>query len=487
MLRIEDLCLESNSSILDCLAVLDNNAQGIVFVVNNGRLLGSLTDGDIRRALINGANKNDLIDGYYNKEVVSFHVDTHDAEIQKILSDKIKLIPLLDDDARVVDFSSKYRLHHLSVMEPLLGGNELEYVTECIKTNWISSQGKFVNKFEEMLKQECEVDYCLATSNGTVSLHLALLSLGIGPGDEVIVPNLTFAASVNSIIHSGATPVLVDVDIDTWNLSPQLIRQAITAKTKAIMPVHIYGNPCNMKDIMVISKEFNLLVIEDCAEALGATIDGQTVGSFGDAATFSFFANKVITCGEGGAVMFRDSEIYLKAQVLRDHGMSRSKRYWHEEVGYNYRLTNLQAAIGCAQLEQIDYFKKRRRDIFKLYDSLLLPTGIFEKQHILNGVNNGNWLYTLCINDDVEINRETLISDLKLMGIDTRPMFYPMSQMPSFAHVIKSGKLDVSIDISYRGLSLPSSVTLSDEEVNWICKKILKLLEKYLPSMTKMT
>jgi len=476
VLKVKDICVEAEASILTCLEVLDKNAQGIVFVVDNGQLLGSLTDGDIRRALIGGANKNDSIRQYYNKEVISFNVNTLDSEVQNALSEKIKVIPLLDDDAKVVDFASKFRMHQFTVMEPLLAGNELEYVTDCIKTNWISSQGSYVNKFQEMLKKECEADYCLATSNGTVSLHLALESLGIGAGDEVIVPNLTFGASVNSIIHAGATPVLVDVDSDTWNMSSSIIRNAITSNTKAIMPVHIYGSPCDMEKIMALAKEYNLLVIEDCAEALGASIGGRPVGSFGDAAAFSFFANKVITCGEGGAVMFKDADVYHKAQLLRDHGMSKSRRYWHEEVGYNYRLTNIQAAIGCAQLEQIDSFKKRRIAIFDLYDSLLMPSGFFEKQYTCQGVNSSYWLYTICIKSGIEINRDVLIDKLQLLGIDTRPMFYPMNQMPAFTNVKKSGDLNVSIDISYRGLSLPSSVTLKDKEIHWISQQILILL-----------
>jgi perosamine synthetase len=477
MLKVKDICVEAETSILACLEVLDKYAQGIVFVLENGKLVGSLTDGDIRRALINGANKNNSISPYYNKEVVSFHVNTLDTEVQNALSEKIKIIPLLDDDGKVVDFASKFRMHRYTVMEPLLGGNELEYVTDCIKTNWISSQGSYVNKFQEMLKKECKANYCLATSNGTVSLHLALVSLGIGAGDEVIVPNLTFGASVNSIIHAGATPVLVDVDIDTWNMSTQLIRNAITSKTKAIMPVHVYGNPCDMENIMGLAKECNLLVIEDCAEALGASIGGRPVGSFGDAAAFSFFANKVSTCGEGGAVMFKDADVYQKAQLLRDHGMSKSRRYWHEDVGYNYRLTNIQAAIGCAQLEQIDSFKKRRMEIFDLYDSLLMPSGFFVKQYICQGVNSSYWLYTICLKSGVEINRDVLVDKLQLLGIDTRFIFYPMSEMPAFTNVKKSGDLNVSIDISYRGLSLPSSVTLKENEIQWISKQILNILE----------
>jgi perosamine synthetase len=480
MIKIQDLCIESNQNILACMELLDKNAQGIVFVVDRGRLLGSISDGDIRRAIISGANNNDCIAKYSNKEVVALQVGVSEEEIQKKLSKDIKIIPLLDGKGVVVDYASIFRLRSFPVMEPLLGGNELEYVTDCIKTNWISSQGKYVLKFEEMLQKQCNVDYCLATSNGTVSLHLALVSLNIGIGDEVIVPNLTFGASVNSIIHSGATPVLIDVDLDSWNISPELIRAAITPKTKAIMPVHIYGNPCDMVGIMEIAKKFNLFVIEDCAEALGATINGQPVGSFGHAAAFSFFANKVITCGEGGALVLRDKKVYEKASLMRDHGMLKGKRYWHVDIGYNYRLTNLQAAIGCAQLEQLSDFRKRRINIFKLYDQYLLSSSYFIKQQISIESESSYWLYSLCIKDGVEVDRDTLMKRLALLGIETRPLFYPMNLMPAFKNVVKSLSLDNSELISSQGLSLPTSVILTNIEIQSICKEILYIMKGLL-------
>jgi perosamine synthetase len=478
MLKVEEFCISSEQTILDGLKLLEKNAQGVIFVVKDQRFYGTLSDGDIRRALIDGAKRDESIEPYCFKEACSLHVDTPDVDIQKLLSERIKVIPLLNDDGRVVDYASIFRLHRFAVMEPLLGGNELEYVTDCIKTNWVSSQGAYVNKFQDMLKAICQVDYCVATSNGTVSLHLALDALGIGPGDEVIVPDLTFGASVNSIIHAGAMPVLVDVDRDTWNVSPQAIENAITPRTKAIMPVHIYGNPCDMAEIMAIAEQHQLFVVEDCAEALGSTIDGQPVGSFGDAAAFSFFGNKVITCGEGGAVTFKDDAVHQRALLLRDHGMTKNKRYWHEAVGYNYRLTNVQAAIGCAQLEQLDAFRKRRIETFALYDSLLIPSGYFEKQFVRPGNDGSYWLYTLCLKDGLKVDRENLMDKLRLCGVDSRPVFYPMSQMPAFADVVKSADLSVCESISSRGISLPSSVSLSDKEIRWICQRILSLLEK---------
>jgi len=473
MLNISELCVKKTASIIECLAILDKTAKGILFILEDGRLCGSLTDGDIRRALLKGSDKGDLVTGIYNDKVFSLHYKTPDADIQNALTERLKIIPLVDDRGCIVDYASKTRLHQFSVMEPLLGGNELEYVTDCIKTNWISSQGQYVFRFEDMIRRRVNAAHCITTSNGTTALHLALVALGIGSGDEVIVPNLTFGASVSSIIHAGAVPVLVDVDRDTWNISPELVRGAITSKTKAIMPVHLYGNPCDMESIMRIAKEHSLFVVEDCAEALGATIDGQPVGSFGDAAAFSFFANKIVTCGEGGALIFKDSDFDLKARVLRDHGMTKSKRYWHEMVGYNYRLTNIQAAIGCAQLEQIDYFSRQRIKIFDLYTKLLNPSSLIKLQLIRKSHCSSNWLYTFCLLGGAKAHRDEILGDLQRGGIETRPIFYPMDEMPAFEMAIRTGDLQVSRDISYSGLSLPSSVFLREDEIRWISKKVL--------------
>jgi perosamine synthetase len=258
---------------------------------------------------------------------------------------------------QLVDYSTIYKLRSISIASPLLNGNELNYVTDCLKTNWISSQGKYVKEFERQFELYHENFNAVAVSNGTVALHLALEAIGIGENDEVLVPNLTFAASVNAIIYAKAIPVLVDISKETLNIDLNKIENLITKNTKAIMVVHLYGSPCDMNSIIEISKKYNLKIIEDCAEALGSYYYNRPVGVFGDVSTFSFYGNKTITTGEGGMVLFKDNEIAEKARVLRDHGMSKSKRYWHDFVGYNYRLTNIQAAIGVAQFERLNVKK----------------------------------------------------------------------------------------------------------------------------------
>ncbi len=470
--NVADLCVEATSTILDALKMLDRNALGIVFVVEGGRFVGSLTDGDIRRAMIGGADKVLAVGNICNRNAVWLPAGCDEEEIRKSLSSRIKYIPLLDVNHCVVDFAAYYRMHHIPVLEPLMRGNELKYVTDCIQTNWISSQGAYVTGFEKMIAAECRSENCVAVSNGTVALHLALVTLGVGPGDEVIVPDLTFAASVNAVIHAGATPVLVDVDPVTWNISPAAIRGAVTPSTRAIMPVHLYGVPCDMEAIMAIAREHGLLVVEDCAEALGSSIQGRPVGSYGDAAAFSFFGNKVITCGEGGAILFRDSSMHERALLLRDHGMQKGKRYWHVEVGYNYRLTNLQAAVGCAQMEQLQDFRARRKEIFAQYDRRLRDSGFFTWQLIPDSNESSYWLYTFVLNDGVSIGRDDLIDKLRAVGIDTRPVFYPMHDMPAFRQV-KSGTVNCSTSISRRGISLPTSVSLTDLDIDRVCDGLL--------------
>lgn len=358
----------------------------------------------------------------------------------------------------------------IPIMEPSLVGNELKYATEAIQSGWISSQGPFVTKFENQLAQFNGVEYALAVSNGTVALHLALVSLGIGTGDEVILPDLTFAASINSIIYTGAKPVLVDVDKDTFNIDPDLIKKAITPKTKAIMPVHLYGNPCQMDLINIIAKENNLFIIEDSAESIGSEFMNSKLGSLSDVGTFSFYGNKTITTGEGGAILFRDKKIYEKAKILRDHGMSPTKRYWHDYVGFNYRITNLQAAIGVAQMERIEEIISRKIEIAQFYKKNLKEIREIKFQEIPNTGTSTYWLVSIIIEDD-DRNSLGLMNHLKSFNIDTRPFFFPLSEMPVYKSYSDSN-LNVSKKLSLNGLSLPSFIGLSDLELETIVSKI---------------
>jgi perosamine synthetase len=477
---VNEIKILQSTSLKLALVKLNDTGLGTLFVVNeNGELVGVITDGDIRRAILNDVNLANSVFEIMNVNFISMPVESDSALILEKLDDKVKVIPLIDNKKRLVDYSSKNKIRRISVASPLLNGNEIAYVTECIKTNWISSQGKFVKQFELMFSNYHENKNSLAVSNGTVALHLALEALGIGKGDEVIVPDLTFAASVNAIIYCGATPVLIDVDSLSWNLDINQLEGLVTEKTKAIMPVHLYGLPCDMEKIMAIAKKFKLYVIEDCAEALGSFYKNKPVGTFGDVATFSFYGNKTITTGEGGMLVFNDPLIYEHAAVLRDHGMSKNKRYWHEVVGYNYRLTNIQAAIGVAQFERLDEFVSAKQTNAQFYNQLFSSLNFFEIPLQDPNSVNSYWLYTCLVKENAPFKRDHLIEFLQQKGVETRPVFYPMHLMPPYSSFVKSPVIN-SIDISQRGISFPSSVNLSSLEMEYIKKSVHLFVEQFI-------
>jgi len=363
----------------------------------------------------------------------------------------------------------------IPIYEPLLGGNESKYLNECIDTGWISSKGRFVTEFESKFQSFIGSSYALSASNGTVALHLALEALGIKAGDEIIVPDLTFAASINAILYCGATPVLADIERETFNIDFSKVEQLITSKTKAIMPVHLYGLACDMDLCMSIAKKHNLLVVEDSAEAFGSEFEGRKLGSFGDVATFSFYGNKTITTGEGGMITFNDQKVYQKAKVLRDHGMDPQKTYWHNFVGYNYRMTNMQAAIGLAQIERIDEILKQKVSIANYYRSKLqnVPGISFVSES--SKKLNTYWLVTILIDPKkFGLNRNLLQQRLKENNIDSRPVFFSLHIMPPYKKYYKTD-LNNSKYVSDNGISLPSSLNLSHTDIDRICDTILSI------------
>lgn len=469
--------IEKSASIRDALKVIDSFGKRICYVVENTKLVGVLTDGDIRRSLLNDSSISDIVESIMNRDFISFPVETDSKTIRDRFSARVRHIPLLDKNGTLVDVADPMGNFRISVLEPSLKGNELSYVSECIQTNWISSQGKFVHAFEEMFEEYHPHYHALAVSNGTVALHLSLLALGIGKGDEVIVPNVTFAATANAVIYCGADPVLCEIDRDTWCIDVQEAEKLISSKTKAILPVHLFGQPCNMAALVKLANSHGLFLIEDCAEAIGSESGSRKVGTFGDASTFSFFGNKTITTGEGGMVLFADKSIKNKAKVLRDHGMSPKKRYWHEEVGYNFRLTNMQAAVGVAQMERIHSIVTKKIEIQKTYKKELenveeiksLPCSVQDTLH-------SNWLFTIILQEKVD--RESLITQLLQRGVDCRPCFYSLSEMPPYKEFKKSFNIEKSLLISSKGLSLPSSVNLSTQDIIMITKVLKKIFSE---------
>jgi perosamine synthetase len=351
-------------------------------------------------------------------------------------------------------------LPFIPVYEPSLLGNEKRYVNDCLDTNWISSIGVYIDRFEQAFREATGAAHAMSVSNGTVALHLAFHCLDIGPGDEVIVPTFTYVASVNTIAQTGAKPVFVDSREGDWLIDPEDVLRKLTPRTKAIVPVHLYGAICDMGALEKIAREHRLAIVEDCAEALGATKAGRHVGSFGDIGTFSFFGNKTITTGEGGMVVARDKKLADRLRMVKGQGMLPSRRYWHTELGFNYRMTNICAAIGLGQIERLPQILARKRAIAQLYRKLArdLPVTF---QHVPADVSSSDWLVTLLLPRSVD--RDEVMEHLRKEGIDSRPAFYCAHQMP--AHERRHESYPVAEDISSRGISLPSYPTMTNEMV----------------------
>lgn len=361
---------------------------------------------------------------------------------------------------------------------PEIKGNEWKYVKECIDTSWVSSVGSYVDLFEEKFSDFVKSEKAIVTVNGTAALHLALETLKIGSGDEVIVPSMTFISSVNVIRYSGAEPVFVDVCRDTYVMDAEKVEELITDKTKAIMPVHLYGHPVDMDKIMEIAKKYNLKVIEDASEALGSKYKGKMVGTIGDIGCFSFNGNKLITTGAGGMLVTNSNELAHRAKFLSTQTkvITEDKGFYHPEIGFNYRMPNLLAAFGVAQLESIEeYLEKKRRNALKYNELLKKVQGItipVEKNNCINS----QWLYSVIIEEEFKCDRNTLIEKLKEKGIDTRSFFKPVHLMPPYKE-FKYGNMEVTMEITEKGLNLPSSVGLKEEEIEFICETIKEIGE----------
>jgi perosamine synthetase len=358
------------------------------------------------------------------------------------------------------------------VSAPEIGTEELTYVTECVKSGWISSLGPFVGRFERAMAEFCGVKHAVATANGTVAIHLALAALGISRGDEVIVPNLTFVATANAVTYTGAKVVLADIDPRSWNIDPSALERRITSRTRAVIVVHLYGHPCDMRAIKTIARHHRLTVIEDAAEAHGAEYHGRMVGSLADVATFSFYANKTVTTGEGGMCLTNSLRLADRMRFLKDHAMSRSRRYFHPEVGFNYRLTALQAAVGLAQIERLPATLERKRRIAEWYRAALSEVPGITLPPEADGIRNSYWMYSILVGREYGLSRDTLAERLRERGVDTRPFFWPLHQLPPHK---SRRRFPESENIARKGLNLPSSSTLTYEDVQEISGLIKRL------------
>jgi len=358
--------------------------------------------------------------------------------------------------------ASKVVKKFIPLYRPDLSGNERRYVLECLDSTWISSNGSFVGRFEKEFARTVDIPHAVTVANGTVALHLALHGLGIGPGDEVIVPTFTYISCVNTIVQTGAKPVFVDSLPSDWLMDPDDVERKITARTKAIMAVHLYGAVCDMGPLQKIAARRGLLLVEDCAEALGATLAGRQAGTFGDVACFSFYGNKTVTTGEGGMVTTKKAELAARLRFLKNQGQDPQRRYWHTELGFNYRMTNICAAIGLAQIERVEDIVARKRAIAGLYRDLIGNSPI-TCQKPNPAVVSSEWLFSVLLPAGVE--RDRVAGFLADNGVETRPVFHCAHQMPMY---LLRASFAQAEEISQRGISLPSFPGLHDSDVEGI-------------------
>lgn len=364
----------------------------------------------------------------------------------------------------------------IPIAEPFLGKEEEKLVVEGIRSGWISSIGKYIDQFEKEFAKFTSSKYAITTSNGTAALHLAVVASGIGPGDEVIIPSMTFVATANAVSYAGAKPIFVDSELESWNIDPEKIKEKINRRTKAIIPVHLYGHPANMGPILKVAKKYSLWVIEDAAEAHGAMYKGKKVGSMGDIGCFSFFGNKIITTGEGGMITTNNKKIADRIRFFRDHGASKKRRYYHPRLGFNYRMTNLQAALGLAQLKKVKKILAKKIEIaksYKKYLQQLVPEIVLQPE--ASWANNVFWMYSILIPKKGKKNRDFLINELKRYGIDSRPFFFPIHKLPRYK---AQDILPIADFLGHTGLNLPSSPNLEEDQVKFISNKIIEIWQK---------
>jgi len=393
----------------------------------------------------------------------------------------------------------------IPLSQPSITALEVACITDAAESGWVSSRGKYIDRFEESFAAYCGTRYALTTSSGTTALHLALASYNIGAGDEVIVPDITFVSSANAVAYTGAKPVFVDIDSETLCIDVAEVERAITTKTRAIVAVHLYGHPANIPALKAIAQKRNIVVIEDAAEAHGASINGVKTGALGDCAIFSFYGNKIVTCGEGGMLTTDDTALYERALYLRNQAMSPTQRYWHTEVGYNYRMTNLQAALGFAQMKRIEDFVEKKKIIFDWYQIYLGSHPCVRLNRTAPWAKNVFWQVCLEVEGWTYAKRDDFMRSLSERGIESRPYFYPMSDMPMYKvqdndvqnRTIQNCKAQnplkrtilppltpVAHRVSQQGINLPSYFDMTKQDVKYVCSAISHCMELMMAANT---
>ncbi len=458
------------SSVEEVVRKIEANLMGVAFVTDaEDRLVGAVTDGDLRRVLLEGRlglgmPVTEVMNTNPSVLSVGSGAEATFAALSVGVSEGKTVFPRVDEEGRIHSFAFRENWGLVPIAEPMLSGNEKAYVMECLDSSWISSTGPFIERFEREFATFTGLPNPVACSNGTVAITLALQALGMPKGAEVILPNCTFAATANAVIAAGGRAVLADVDEATWGLSPATVEPMLGPETWGVIPVHLYGNPCDITGLRTLCDQRGLVMVEDCAEAIGTYAAGRHVGAVSEAASFSFFGNKTITTGEGGMVFFRDPERARRARVIRAHGVSTERRYWHEIVGFNYRMTSMQAAVGLAQTERADELVQSKLAHALEYseglDGLpglsLMPSSSFGRCSY--------WLVPVLVDGSRE-RRDMAMEMLAARGIQSRETFPPLNQMPAFAGLRGAGTFPVSERIADNGLCLPNNPGMSADDI----------------------
>jgi len=454
----EYVCCTSETLFAAIEKCLDNGLGTCLVVEDENRFVGRITLEDIGKAVLGGALLNPSLG--QNLDMFAPRL------VNDPSSDSQVLQPVLDAAGRLVGVTVDRTSQHVQVARPDMTHNEFRSVLDAFLSSWISSKGPYVGKFEQEFCSFIGASHGIAVSNGTVALHLALVALNVGPGDEVIVPDLTFAATINAVLYCGATPVIVDVDRKTWCMSLATVEQACTPRTKAIIPVHLYGRPAEIGPIAEFAKTRGIAVVEDCAEAHGARYDGRTVGQFGDINCFSFYANKIVTTGEGGMCLTNSPELADALRLLRDHGITPNRSYWHERVGFNYRITNLQAAIGHSQLWRIDETLTRNKGLAALYYNALKSIPGVRFPPPMDRVREPVvWL--ACVQVPAS-KRDALLKAAVKAKIEMRPFFHSLSSLPPYEKYAR--RCPNSAELAATGINLPTSRAVDLQVVHRIVK-----------------
>lgn len=473
--------LELSESLSSAMDAMNESGRPFCLVTEENHIVGIISDGDLRRYLRGGGSVSDAAEKAMVRDFHSLRPEAEPEEIQQALRD-YTFVPVLDARSSLVYVATRDRPHRIPLAEPSIDQSEETKLLECFRSGWISSRSPFVKEFEVSFSTYIGAREGLCVSNGTVAIEMALRALGIGANDEVIVPDLTFGATANAVLNVGASPQFIDITDDDWGIDPEHLDNCFSPRTKAVIVVHLYGAPARIEEIRQWCDDRNVLLIEDCAEAIGTRIGGEHVGTVGDAGTFSFFANKTITTGEGGYVTFRDDRHTDAAKLIRDHGLAprSGEHYWHEVQGGNMRMTGLQAALGIAQLEKVDDIVETKRRLAQRFTEYLPANSPITIRGDFPSAINSHWLVVGVMSDELSDRRVELLQHLGMLGVETRLGFQPLHRMPAFAPYVSRELAFVnSSAISKKILCLPSGAKVSSSQVRSVVNAITEFVDAW--------